>query len=37
VKAGAIVKWLNADFQLGHGHAMAIFALLKGTNRETGP
>ena len=34
VKAGAIVKWLKADFQLGHGHAMAIFALLKGTNHR---
>ncbi len=30
VKAGAIVKWLKEDFQLGHGHAMAIYALLKG-------
>jgi uncharacterized protein DUF4287 len=37
VKAGAIVKWLKADFQLGHGHAMAIFALLKGMKRETDP
>jgi hypothetical protein len=37
VKAGAIVKWLKVDFQLGHGHAMAIFALLKGTKRETDP
>ena len=27
VKAGAIVKWLKDDFQLGHGHAMAIFNL----------
>lgn len=24
VKAGAIVKWLKADFPLGHGHAMAL-------------
>ncbi|HEY0947591.1 MAG TPA: DUF4287 domain-containing protein [Opitutaceae bacterium] len=31
VKAGAIVTWLKEDFQLGHGHAMAIVALLKGT------
>jgi len=37
VKAGAIVKWLKEDFQLGHGHAMAIFALLKSTNREIAP
>lgn len=30
VKAGAIVHWLKQEFQLGHGHAMAIVALLKG-------
>ena len=30
VKAGDIVKWLKEDFQLGHGHSMAIYALLKG-------
>lgn len=30
VKAGQIVAWLKQDFDLGHGHAMAIFALLKG-------
>lgn len=30
VKAGAIVTWLKQDFKLGHGHAMAIVALLKG-------
>ena len=30
VKAGEIVAWLKKDFQLGHGHAMAIVALLKG-------
>ena len=34
VKAGAIIKWLKEDFQLGHGHAMAIVALLKGMKRE---
>ena len=33
-KAGAIVRWLKEDFQLGHGHAMAIYALLKGTKHE---
>ena len=37
VKAGAIVKWLKEDFQLGHGHAMAIYALLKGTKDENSP
>jgi hypothetical protein len=30
VKAGEIVQWLKNDFNLGHGHAMAIFALFKG-------
>jgi hypothetical protein len=30
VKAGEIVKWLNKDFDLGHGHAMAIYASFKG-------
>ncbi len=30
VKAGEIVQWLKDEFDLGHGHAMAIVALLKG-------
>ena len=30
VKAGAIVDWLKEEFDLGRGHAMAIYALLKG-------
>jgi hypothetical protein len=30
VKAGDIIAWLKADYDLGHGHAMAIVALLKG-------
>lgn len=34
VKAGEIVKWLKEDFDLGHGHAMAVYALLKGTKDE---
>lgn len=34
VKAGAIVDWLKADFALGQGHAMAVFALLKGIRKE---
>jgi uncharacterized protein DUF4287 len=29
VKAGQIVAWLKADFGLGQGHAMAIYATLK--------
>jgi hypothetical protein len=36
VKAGEIVKWLKDDFDLGHGHAMAIYALLKGMKSEDG-
>ena len=31
MKAGEIVDWLKKDFELGHGHAMAIYAELKGT------
>jgi hypothetical protein len=34
VKAGNIVQWLKQDFGLGHGHAMAIYALLKGAKSE---
>ena len=34
VKAGEIVKWLKEEFGLGHGHAMAIYALLKGVKTE---
>ena len=30
VKATEIVNWLKTDFELGHGHAMAIFAAFKG-------
>ena len=36
VKAGEIIKWLKDDFDLGHGHAMAIYALLKGMKSEDG-
>ena len=30
VKAGQVADWLKADFDLGHGHAMAIVAYLRG-------
>lgn len=32
--ASAIVTALKGEFELGHGHAMAIVALLKGTKKE---
>ena len=34
IKASEIVDWLKYDFDLGHGHAMAIYALLKGIKNE---
>lgn len=34
VKAGDIVAWLKEDFDLGHGHSMAIFAIFKGIKKE---
>ena len=36
IKTGEVVAWLKRDFALGHGHAMAIVALLKGSRKETG-
>lgn len=30
VKATEITNWLKEEFELGHGHAMALFALFKG-------
>jgi len=29
VKAGQIVAWLKEDFDLGHGHAMALVHVIK--------
>jgi hypothetical protein len=34
VKAGTVVADLKQEFGLGHGHAMAIVALLKGMKKE---
>ena len=34
VKAGQVVQWLKEEFDLGHGHAMALFALFKGVKKE---
>ncbi len=33
-KATTVTDWLKSDFGLGHGHAMAVYALLKGTKKE---
>jgi Domain of unknown function (DUF4287) len=30
IKATQITDWLKKDFTLGHGHAMAIYAMFKG-------
>lgn len=30
VKATVITNWLKEEFKLGHGHAMAIYAVFKG-------
>lgn len=30
VKATAVTDWLKQEFELGHGHAMAIYATFKG-------
>jgi hypothetical protein len=30
IKATEITNWLKDEFELGHGHAMAIFAAFKG-------
>ena len=33
-KAGPIIAWLKEDFGLGHGHAMAIYAVFSGKKEE---
>jgi Domain of unknown function (DUF4287) len=37
VKATDITNWLKEEFQLGQGHAMAIFATLKGKSGNDKP
>ncbi len=34
VKAGEVVQWLKEDYALRHGHAMAVYALLRGIKDE---
>lgn len=34
-KAGEIVAWLKQDFDLGHGHAMAVYAVFKNHKAAT--
>lgn len=29
IKAGDLVAWLKAEYELGHGHSMAIWAVFK--------
>ena len=33
VKATEITNWLKDEFELGHGHAMAIYATFKGKSK----
>ena len=33
VKATEITNWLKEEYELGHGHAMAIFATFKGKTK----
>lgn len=34
IKAGVIIADLKENFGLGHGHAMALVALFKGSKKE---
>ena len=36
VKAMEVVNWLKKEFGLGHGHAMAIYAVFKGIKQAKG-
>jgi Domain of unknown function (DUF4287) len=37
IKAADITNWLKEEFQIGHGHAMAIFATFKGKSGNDKP
>ena len=32
IKAAEITNWLKEEFELGHGHSMAIYSTFKGKN-----
>jgi len=34
IKAMDVINWLKKDFGLGHGHAMAIYAVFKGIKQS---
>jgi hypothetical protein len=33
VKAGEVTDWMKNEYGLGHGHAMAVYALLSGKKK----
>ena len=37
VKRGEIVAWLKAEFELGHGHANAMAAVLTESEQRSAP
>ncbi|MDB5050381.1 MAG: hypothetical protein JWO30_3452 [Fibrobacteres bacterium] len=37
IKAGEIVAWLKKEYDLGHGHAMAIYAVFKSEGYVSSP
>lgn len=30
IKAGEVIAWLKQDFDLGHGHSLALYHYIKG-------
>ncbi len=37
MKAGELVAWLKKEYELGHGHSMAIWAVWKGKDWVQAP